>query len=425
MFIHLHNHFKGSFFDSIIDDNKAFEKITEEGNDSIAITDHGQMNYILRFADNARKFGVKPLIGIEFYFVDDAQTTIQNKDNFRNHLVLIVKNETGYKNLIQINNKSWKTKYFRRTPNSTLRGLIDWELLEEHNEGLICLTGCFFGSLPYKILNGSKQAVLNEYHHYKDIFKNDLYLEMGKHGIADEDEANEGIKFLIKKFNEKGVLTQDSHYLNKEDWEIHDTLVNTRFGYSSNFHFKCKEYFMKTEKEMRRLDMEQEYLDNTLEIRDKVEFDIIEFYKNIADKFVISDDKPRGGEDYTDDKLAVTHWVNMGSSEALRRTNLVLGYSDNVFEKVKKAIPDPDMSLRYNLENYPEFNKEFGDAYKKLIKTASVLDECFIDFKISSKFLKSNNEMDVTDYFPVIRMQDTAALGLQFDEKSFEIIGFK
>ena len=97
MFIHLHNHFKGSFYDSIIDDTEAFKKLKNDNSPAIAITDHGQMNYVVKFAKNAKNAGIKPIIGLEFYFVRDARETIEKKDNFRNHLVLLVKNEEGFR----------------------------------------------------------------------------------------------------------------------------------------------------------------------------------------------------------------------------------------------------------------------------------------------------------------------------------------
>ncbi len=425
MFTHLHNHFKGSFFDSIIDDKKAFEKINSDNNKGLAITDHGQMNYVVKFSNNARKLGIKPLLGMEFYFVEDATETINTKDNFRNHLVLIAKNSEGFKNLVKLNNISWKDNYFQRTPTSTLRGLLDWNMIEEYNKGLICLTACFFGSLPYKVINSSRKDVEREYLKYKDIFGDDLYLEMSYHGIPEEKIANEGIEFLIKKYNQKGVITQDSHYLNQDDYKTQDILINTRFGYSSNFHFKSKDYYLKNENEMRELGFKEEYFNTTNEVYEKVNFDIIEFYKEIKNDFLVHGTEKGKGSKFIGEEIPFSTWKTLGLKETLRRTNLVVGYSDNFMDKVYNAIPDFNKSLKENLIQSDELRDNIESSHKKLFAIAQVLEDFYIDFKALLQYkIRAKSDKKILDYFPVVRIQDYNGLLMQYDLESMKILGF-
>ncbi|MDD3627045.1 MAG: PHP domain-containing protein [bacterium] len=424
MFIHLHNHFKGSFFDSIIDDRGAFKKVKEDNNPAISITDHGQMNYVVKFAKNAQDFGIKPIIGQEFYFVRDARETIAKKDNFRNHLVLLAKNDVGFQNLVRLNNYSWMNNYFQRTPSSALRGLLDWELLNKYHDGLICLTGCFFGSLPYTVLNGNNNSINTEFHKYKDIFGDDLYLEMGWHNIPEEKISNEGLMKLCKVYNQKGVITQDSHYLNKEDWEVQDVLINTRFGYSSDFHFKSREYHLKTEDEMLKLGFSEEYYLSTNEINEKIELDLLKYYKKRKDLFERVVETGEEGDKFKEDILPASNWISLTTKEALKRTNFVLGYSDNLIKKILDAIPLPDKSIKENIELSQEV-MDFSNTYKKLFSIALTLQDFYIDFKVNRNFrLRSKSDEVILDHFPLVRIQDYNGLLLQYDSETLELLGY-
>lgn len=207
MFTHLHCHFLGSYSDSALDPERDLAWVKEMGQEAIAITDHGVIDYCYPFYQACRRVGLHPVLGCEVYFVGDARRSIEAKDSYRTHLILLARNNRGFENLIKLVNRSWLDNNFGET-----RGLVDWNLLEEFHEGLVALSACFWGSLPQKYITGGMAAAEREFAKYYDIFGGDFYLELGRHGIADEEKANEGLIALSKRFGVTPVVTNDSHY---------------------------------------------------------------------------------------------------------------------------------------------------------------------------------------------------------------------
>ncbi|MFH1541456.1 MAG: PHP domain-containing protein [Elusimicrobiota bacterium] len=272
MFTHLHNHFIGSFSDSALRIDEAVKKAKSFGQNAIAMTEHGEMPFIYEFSDACKKHNVKPIFGVEVYFVDDAQKSIEKKDKNRHHLLLFAKNEVGYKNLVSLVSDSWLiNNYYEK------RGLVDWKLLEKYHEGLIASSACFFNQISQAYIKNGFSDAEKIFLKYKEIFKNDFYVEIAKHGISDEEISNKGLLELAKKHNVKPIATNDVHYLEIDDWLAHDIIIKTRFEKISSFQTDSHHYWLKSEKEMLDATMPQEFLNNTQEIVEKCEFVLNDF----------------------------------------------------------------------------------------------------------------------------------------------------
>ena len=275
-FVHLHVHSEFSLLDGAcrIDDMAQYAK--ELGQNALAITDHGVMYGAVNFYKAAQKAGVKPIIGCEVYVAPHGRTDKQyGVDSNYSHLILLCKNETGYHNLCYLVS-------FAFTEGFYVKPRIDWQLLHEHAEGLICLSGCVAGEIQQKLIHddyaGAKARALE----LRELFGEDgFYLEMQAHGIADERVAAEG---LVKLHRETGiplVLTNDAHYLRKADAHNQDVLLCIQMGKTINdpdrMKFEGAEFYLKTEDEMRGLFPQypeaQEAADNTQKIADMCQFD--------------------------------------------------------------------------------------------------------------------------------------------------------
>ncbi|MFH0948693.1 MAG: PHP domain-containing protein [Elusimicrobiota bacterium] len=272
MFSHLHNHFIGSFSDSALRIDEAVKKAKSLGQNAIAMTEHGEMPFMYEFSDACKKYSVKPIFGVEVYFVNDAQKSIEKKDKSRFHFLLFAKNDIGYKNLVTLVSDSWLfNNYYEQ------RGLVDWKLLEKYHEGLIASSACFFNQASQSYIKSGFADAEKIFVKYKEIFGNDFYVEIAKHGITDEEISNKGLLELAKKYDVKPIATNDVHYVEIDDWLAHDIIIKTRFGKISSFKTDSHHFWLKSEKEMSDAGMPQEFLDNTQEIVDKIEFVLKDF----------------------------------------------------------------------------------------------------------------------------------------------------
>ena len=272
MFAHLHTHFLGSYSDSLLRIEEGVRRIAEFGQPAASITDHGDLSFIVDFYNACRRHGVKPILGCECYFVADARRSIREKDSRRNHLILLAKNNKGLKNLIALNNESWLQNCYHGQ-----RGLTDWKLLEKYHGGLICMTACYWGSVSRKYVCEGLEEARAEYARYYDIFGEDFYPEVGRHGVADEERSNAGLGKLAEIFGSKVALTNDVHYLRQEDWVVHDILIKTRFGFPSNFKIDAQNFYLKSSEEMKRLGFPPAYMEATLEVAEKCNVDLESF----------------------------------------------------------------------------------------------------------------------------------------------------
>lgn len=280
-FVHLHVHTEYSLLDGAARINRLFSRCKELGQDAIAITDHGVMYGVIDFWKAAKKEGVKPIIGCEFYVVDDHTKKVAREH--RDHLVLIAKNEAGYKSLMKLDSIAFVDGYY-------IKPRIDLKLLREHHEGLICLTACLAGHIPQAYLKGDDNEAEKYLLELKEMFGDDLYVEIQDHGLSEQKFVLPKLIELAKKHDVKLVATNDVHYINKEDSEMQDVLLRIQTGSKMtdklDFAFETSEFYLKSEDEMRALfPYCQEAIDNTREIADKCDVEI-KFHQDLIPNYV-------------------------------------------------------------------------------------------------------------------------------------------
>ena len=275
MFAHLHLHSEYSLLDGACRIKELVAAVKEMGQEAVAITDHGAMYGAVDFYKEAKKQGIKPIIGCEVYVAPRSMTDrIHGMDSDYSHLVLLCENMTGYRNLIKLVSLSW-TKGFYVKPR------IDLRILSEHTEGLIALSACLAGDIPKFLLNGDYASAHRRAMEYREMFGEDnFFLELQNHGIEEQQTVSAG---LIRLHNETGiplVVTNDCHYIKKSDARTHEILLciqtKSTVDDPGAFKFPTNEFYLKSEAEMRSLFPDYpEAADNTVRIagRCNVEFE--------------------------------------------------------------------------------------------------------------------------------------------------------
>src|SRR5690606_12535070 len=281
-FSHLHVHTQFSLLDGAADISKLYKKAAADGMKALAITDHGNMFGVFKFVAEAAKHNVKPIVGCEFYVVDDRhkkQFTKENRD-VRFHQLFLAKNPQGYKNLVKLCSYGYMEGLYSKWPR------IDKELILKHHEGLIATTCCIGASVPQAILKKSEEEAEEEFKWWLDLFGEDYYIELQRHEIPEQEKINHVLLGFAKKYNVKIICSNDSHYVDQQDANAHDILlcVNTgdmqstpiatdeEGGKGYRFGFPNDQFYFKTQAEMAQLFHDlPEALDNTGEIVDKVE----------------------------------------------------------------------------------------------------------------------------------------------------------
>ncbi|MDO3642518.1 DNA polymerase III subunit alpha [Mucilaginibacter sp. L3T2-6] len=281
-FSHLHVHTQFSLLDGAADISKLYKKAAADGMKALAITDHGNMFGVFKFVAEAGKHNVKPIVGCEFYVVDDRhkkQFTKENKDK-RYHQLMLAKNPQGYKNLVKLCSLGYMEGLYSKWPR------IDKELILKYHEGLIATTCCLGASVPQAILYKGEAEAEEEFKWWLDLFGEDYYIEMQRHDIPEQNTVNAVLMKFAKKYNVKVICSNDSHYVDQQDSNAHDILlcVNTgdmqstpiatdeEGGKGYRFGFPNDQFYFKTQAEMGKLFHDiPESLDNTNEIVDKVE----------------------------------------------------------------------------------------------------------------------------------------------------------
>lgn len=268
-FIHLHLHSQYSLLDGAADIKKVIKKTKELGMSSVAITDHGAMYGVIDFYTEAHLAGIKPIIGCEVYTAPASRF-----DRFTDggkpygHLVLLCKNETGYRNLMALVTKS-NTEGFYYKPR------VDMEILKLHSEGLIALSACLRGDVPMAYLNSGYDAAKRKALEFTEIFgKDNFYLEIQHHGIPEEDTVADGLIRLSRDIGVELVATNDVHYVDKDDSLVQDVLscIQTGKKLSDTDRLKMheEEYYFKTHDEMAEMFSHvPEALENTVKIADR------------------------------------------------------------------------------------------------------------------------------------------------------------
>lgn len=248
-FTHLHLHTEYSLLDGACRIGELVSYAKNSGHKSLAITDHGVLYGAVAFYKACKAEGIKPIIGCEVYVAPRSRfDKVHGIDSQRYHLILLCKNETGYKNLIKLVSSAW-TEGFYTKPR------VDRELLEKHHEGLIALSGCLFGEVAQKIVQRNFDEALETARWYKEVFgEGNYYLEIQNHGMIEEQEVIDGAVKISRQLNIPLVATNDVHYVCRDDSEVQNVLIaiqtNKVVGDSNAMAFENDEFYLKSGEEM-------------------------------------------------------------------------------------------------------------------------------------------------------------------------------
>ncbi len=292
-FSHLHVHTQFSLLDGAASIKGLYKKAIADGMPALAISDHGNMFGAFEFVKEAYthknddgSLKVKPIVGCEFYITQDRHRKTFSKDEKdpRHHQILLAKNSTGYKNLVKLTSLGYIEGMYSKYPR------IDKELIHKYHEGLIATTCCLGALVPQTILKKGEAEGENEFKWWLNIFQDDYYVELQRHGITEQEKVNDVLLKFAKKYKVKVIASNDSHYVDQNDFNAHDILlcINTGekqstpalreftdddvFAKNKRFAFPNDQFYLKTGEEMARVfeDIPQA-IDNTNEIVDKVE----------------------------------------------------------------------------------------------------------------------------------------------------------
>jgi DNA polymerase-3 subunit alpha len=252
-FVHLHNHSDYSLLDGASTIPNMVARAQELGMRHLALTDHGNMFGVLRFYKECKAAGINPIVGCEFYVAsgDRREKSGGERGNRYHHLVLLAKNEEGYKNLMVLTSIGY-TEGFYYKPR------IDREVLAKHSRGIVALSACLQGEVPQAILNGNVVGAETSARWHSDLFgEGNYFLEMQDHGIHEQRIVNEGLVALSEKTGIPLVVTNDSHYVLREDATAQDILLcigtNRKRDETNRMRFDSQEFYLKTGDEMARL----------------------------------------------------------------------------------------------------------------------------------------------------------------------------
>jgi DNA polymerase-3 subunit alpha len=262
-----------------------FKKAKEDNMPAVAITDHGNMFGVFQFVAEAGKQGVKPIVGCEFYLVNDRHKQVFTKEvkDKRYHQLFLAKNPEGYQNLVKLCSLGFMEGMYSKYPR------IDKELVLKYHKGLIATTCCLGASVPQAILRDGEEAAEKEFKWWLDLFGEDYYIEVQNHFIPEQQTVNEVLLRFAKKYNVKVIASNDSHYLDQKDANAHDILLCINTGEKQStptykdiegdfdmkgkrFAFYNDQFYFKTTEEMTKLwSHVPEAIDNTNEIVGKVD----------------------------------------------------------------------------------------------------------------------------------------------------------
>ena len=249
-FVHLHAHTEYSMLDGASRIGEMFDAAAAAGMPACAITDHGVMYGALEFYKSGGKSGVKPILGMEGYlFLGDRREKPPGRDNSERtcHLTLLAMNDAGYSNLVKLSSRAW-LEGFHYQPRA------DHEILAEHSEGLICLSGCLSAEIPKLIVAGNLGEARKRVAYYREVFGDRFYLELQEHGIPVQKHLNDELVKIGRDMGIPWVCTNDSHYTHKDDAAGHDVLLcintGTELSDPNRFKFDSEEFYLKTPEEM-------------------------------------------------------------------------------------------------------------------------------------------------------------------------------
>jgi len=274
-FVHLHVHSEYSLLDGACRINQIMDRVKELGQTAIALTDHGVMYGCIDFYKAAKAAGIKPIIGCEVYV---ARRRMEDKlygvDDESYHLVLLCKDRTGYENLCKLVSEAFVKGFYKRPR-------VDLDLLKQYHEGLIALSACLSGAVAKHLIEedypAAKECALN----LADIFGPDnFYLELQDHGIDRQQHVNQGIMRIARETGIPLVVTNDAHYLRREDAQMQDVLLCIQTGKTvddpNRWRFDTEEFYLKSEEELRKLFPNcEEAFENTVKIAERCNLDFV------------------------------------------------------------------------------------------------------------------------------------------------------
>ena len=251
-FVHLHVHSEYSLLDGACRINKMMDRVKALGQTAIALTDHGVMYGCIDFYKAAKAAGIKPIIGCEVYVtrrrMDDR---VHGVDDDPFHLVLLCKNEVGYRNLCLLVSEAFTSGFYGKPR-------VDLDLLSKHADGLIATSACLAGAIPQKLMDEEYESAKEYALRLAEMFgEGNFYLELQDHGIPEQVAVNQGIMRIARETGLPLVATNDAHYLAKEDAKMQDVLLCIQTGKTvedpNRMKFPSDEFYLKSEEEMRQL----------------------------------------------------------------------------------------------------------------------------------------------------------------------------
>lgn len=281
-FVHLHCHTQYSLLDGASEIGTMMDKAKADGQLGVALTDHGNMFGAFKFTAEAEKRGLKPIIGCEFYLVEDRHkqsfSRARGETDKRYHQLLLAKDQRGYENLSKLCSLGFIEGLYGKFPR------IDKELLEKYHEGLIATSCCIGAEIPQAIMHGDLEGAEQKVKWWLDLLGEDFYIEIQRHrglenidglGISQED-INQKLLEFARKYDIKVIATNDSHYVEEDDWAPHDILLcvntNSLLEEEKRFKFPSSDFYFKTKQEMNTLFQDvPESIDNTMEIFGKID----------------------------------------------------------------------------------------------------------------------------------------------------------
>jgi len=270
-FVHLHLHTEYSLLDGAVSIDNLVKKAEEYDMPAVALTDHGVMFGAIKFYQQLKEAGIKPIIGCEVYVTED-HTARDHRQNELNHLVLLAENKQGYKNLLELVSKSWLEGFYYKPR-------VDKEQLKEYSAGLICLSSCLAGEISTLIQQRHFEKARQAAGEYKEIFGADnFFLELQDHGLREEKEVNTHLVKLSEKLDIPLVATNDVHYLEQDDAQLHDVLLCIQTGKDvsdeDRMEFPNDQFYFKSPEEMEKLFADYpSSLENTVEIAERCQLD--------------------------------------------------------------------------------------------------------------------------------------------------------
>jgi len=271
-FVHLHTHTEYSLLDGAARIPDLVARAKELGQPALAMTDHGVMHGMVEFYQECTKAGIKPLIGCEIYVAPGSRFEKTGKAGDSYHLVLIAKNREGYRNLVRIVSQAHLEGFYYK-PRA------DKELLRAHSKGLLAGSACLSGEISRLLLEHRKEAAKKALEEYLEIFgEGNFFIEVMNHGLANELAVRDDLRELADHYGVPRVITNDAHYVRREDAQVQDLLLcidtGKRLDDPDRMRFEGEEFYLKSAEEMLQASGDEEEVDNTLRLADEVDLEL-------------------------------------------------------------------------------------------------------------------------------------------------------